>query len=293
MKKRTKTSSFGVSKREGHDSSQFYNSKLYEGLISEESNDDQDNSHLINESNFGKIIDYNDESKGFVLDASIHLIIHIIPKLTSDFVDAGPNSKLDNQLKELFLLWKNALVSGGRLIIITNNSIERDNRLEFYPFHSVLNKHAISSGFLMRGEIILTDGETSQQDTSKDTITPESMCSHELRYARALVYSKKVFNRNKKSADKSSERTNSISRDLFLEATKSVWFPSPVEGKELQSRINLFDDPVSLMPYIQRMIELYSFVEDSVIVCSVEIGSGFFDLLNHRGRIQFVRKAIY
>ncbi len=32
LRKKSKTSSFGVSKRESHDASQFYNSKLYQSL---------------------------------------------------------------------------------------------------------------------------------------------------------------------------------------------------------------------------------------------------------------------
>ena len=35
LRKRTESSSFGVSKREGHDSSKYYNSKLYENVPKE------------------------------------------------------------------------------------------------------------------------------------------------------------------------------------------------------------------------------------------------------------------
>ena len=45
--KKSKTSSFGVSKRESHDASQFYNSKLYQTLPKPRKTTYFDNSRLI------------------------------------------------------------------------------------------------------------------------------------------------------------------------------------------------------------------------------------------------------
>ena len=81
---RTKTRDFGVSKRESHDSSRFYASKLYEGLYSDNNKKIIDDSTKIETNFFQRVHNYSDSSFNVLPYHSIHLAILIIPQITPD-----------------------------------------------------------------------------------------------------------------------------------------------------------------------------------------------------------------
>ena len=72
-RKRTKTSSFGSSGREGHDSTPFYTSKLYEVLPTEEKGDFLENP--IPSNFLDRIFTTSSEKMTELPDSSIHLMV--------------------------------------------------------------------------------------------------------------------------------------------------------------------------------------------------------------------------
>ena len=70
---RTKTSDFGVSKREGHDASQFYSSRLYDGFIINEKKKVIDRSAELPKEIFNKLL-YGENLKTdtFVSDQEVN-----------------------------------------------------------------------------------------------------------------------------------------------------------------------------------------------------------------------------
>src|SRR3989344_3285399 len=70
----TKTSAFGSPGRINHDSSKFYNSRLYEGLPTEK-NDVQFIENIIDENNINKIFCKSSEQMKELPDNSVHLMI--------------------------------------------------------------------------------------------------------------------------------------------------------------------------------------------------------------------------
>ena len=74
-KKGSKTSSFGVSKRECHDSTKFYNSNLYKDIIKPRKVEYIDNSNLIPLNVLDSIILGDSRKMDLIPDCSVHLMI--------------------------------------------------------------------------------------------------------------------------------------------------------------------------------------------------------------------------
>ena len=87
-RKKSKTSSFGVSKRESHDASQFYNSKLYQTLPKPRKAEYVDNSILISEDIIDHILLGDSKRMNQLPDNSVHLMITSPPyNVAKDYDD--------------------------------------------------------------------------------------------------------------------------------------------------------------------------------------------------------------
>lgn len=255
-KKRTKTSSFGSPGREGHDSSAFYNSKLYNEIPKENRVEYEENPvppHFLN-----RIFCKSSERMDEIPDKSIHLVV------TSSPYNVGKQYDEDFTLKEylLFLrkIWKELyriLVPGGRICINLANL----GRKPYIPLHSYIIEDLINIGFLMRGEIIWDKSASAGTSTAwgswKSPSNPTLRDVHEY----ILVFSKGQFQRSHIK-----DRDSTITRDEFLEYTKSVWTFPTTSAKKIGHPAPF---PVEL-PY--RCIQLYSYSKE--IVLDPFMGSG-------------------
>jgi site-specific DNA-methyltransferase (adenine-specific) len=134
-------------------------------------------------------------------------------------------------------------------------------RKPYIPLNGLIAKELIDLGFLMRGEIIWDKAASSSTSTAwgswQSASNPTLRDTHEY----ILVFSKGSFRR-----DKMDGRTSTISREQFLEYTKSVW-EIPSESARKVGHPAPF--PVEL-PY--RLIQLYTFSNE--IVLDPFMGSG-------------------
>jgi site-specific DNA-methyltransferase (adenine-specific) len=252
----TKTSSFGSPGRINHDSTKFYSSRLYEDMPKEEKVDYVENQ--IEAGLLNKIFCKTSEKMDELPDNSIHLMV------TSPPYNVGKEYDQDLSLSEyrdfLRRVWKEVyrvLVPGGRACI----NIANLGRKPYLPLHVFLIKDMLDLGFLMRGEIIWNKGSSVSPSTAwgtwKSAKNPILRDIHEY----ILIFSKQTFTRKPPH-----HRKNTISREEFLEFTKSVWI-FPAESASKVGHPAPF--PVEL-PY--RLIQLYTF--ENEIVLDPFMGSG-------------------
>jgi len=252
----TKTSPFGSPGRINHDSTKFYSSRLYEDMPKEEKVDYVENQ--IEAGLLNKIFCKTSEKMDELPDNSIHLMV------TSPPYNVGKEYDQDLSLSEyrdfLGRIWKEVyrvLVPGGRACI----NIANLGRKPYLPLHIFLIKDMLDLGFLMRGEIIWNKGSSVSPSTAwgtwKSAKNPILRDIHEY----ILIFSKKSFTRKPLH-----NRKNTISKEEFLEFTKSVWnFPA-----ESASKVGHPAPFPSELPY--RLIQLYTF--ENEVILDPFMGSG-------------------
>ena len=259
MKKRkrgTKTSSFGSPGRINHDSTPFYTSKLYEGLPKEQKVKYVENP--IPREFLNKIFCKSSEKMEELPDNSVHLMV------TSPPYNVGKEYDKDFTLEEYLRFLKNVwrevyrvLVPGGRVCI----NIANLGRKPYIPLHAFIIRDMLDIGFLMRGEIIWNKASSASPSTAWGSwLSPANPTLRDI-HEYILVFSKGTFKR--KNVNK---RKSTITREEFLEFTKSVWTFPAVSAKEIGHPAPF---PVEL-PY--RCIQLYTY--EGEIVLDPFIGSG-------------------
>lgn len=253
----TETQSFGVSKREGHDSSKFYARKLYG-----QSGDGPTNGHYLENKiaseNLDKVLCKSSEKMDELPDSSVHLMVTSPPyNVGKDYDQDLTMDEYRNLLKTVFKETFRVLVNGGRVCINVANL----GRKPYIPLHSYIIQDMEEIGFLMRGEIIWNKSASSGTSTAwgswQSASNPTLRDTHEY----ILVYSKGSFSRNTK------DKEDSITKEEFLTFTKSVW-DFPAESARRVGHPAPF--PVEL-PY--RCIQLYTFKGNVILDPFCGVGS--------------------
>ncbi|HPZ08832.1 MAG TPA: site-specific DNA-methyltransferase [Candidatus Eremiobacteraeota bacterium] len=250
----TKTSSFGAPGRINHDSTSFYNSRLYEGLPQEAKVPYIENP--ISSDFLNKIFCKTSENMEELPDNSVHLMITSPPYNVGKDYDGNLTLKeYRDFLKRVWSETKRVLVPGGRVCI----NIANLGRKPYIPLHLFIVEDMLKLKFLMRGEIIWNKSAGGSPSTAwgswKSPKNPTLRDVHEY----ILVFSKGTFSRK-------SDRKSTISRDEFLEFTKSTWTFGAESARKIGHPAPF---PVEL-PY--RLIQLYTFEDE--IVLDPFMGSG-------------------
>ena len=252
--KNTSTSTFGSPGREGHDSSAFYSTRLYAGQPQVESEAYVENPL----SGVDVILSHSSEAMEELPDCSVHLMVTSPPYNVGKEYDE--DLSLEEYLAFLRRVWQEVyrvLVPGGRACI----NIANLGRKPYIPLNGLIAREMTELGFLMRGEIIWDKASSASTSTAwgswQSASNPTLRDTHEY----ILVFSKGSFRR-----DKIDGRKSTISREEFLEFTKSVW-EIPSESARKVKHPAPF--PVEL-PY--RLIQLYTFSNE--IVLDPFMGSG-------------------
>ncbi len=251
----TSTSSFGTSGRINHDSSKFYNSKLYSELEQKKEINIIDND--FPSAYLNKIILGSAENMKEIPDNSVHLMITSPPYNVSKEYDE------DLSLEEYLTLLKNSfketyrvLVNGGRACINVANL----GRKPYIPLSDYISKMMIEIGFNMRGEIIWNKAASASPSTAwgswQSAANPILRDIHEY----ILVFSKGDYKRIKGTKE------NTISKEQFMEWTKSIWTMNAESARRIGHPAPFPEE----LPY--RLIQLYSFKDD--IILDPFMGSG-------------------
>lgn len=244
---RTTTSKFGTSGRVSHDASGFYNSRLYGESVQPASSPDENE---VPPEALDRIICASSERMELIPDHSIHLMVTSPPyNVSKEYDEDFTLGEYRDLLRNVFRETYRVLVHGGRACV----NIANVGRKPYIPLHSYLMQDLLELGFVMRGEIIWNKSSSAGPSTAwgswKSASNPTLRDVHEY----ILIFSKGSFSRNG-HADH-----NTISRDEFLEYTKSVW-DFPAESARRVGHPAPF--PLELP---RRLIQLYSFKGDVVL----------------------------
>jgi DNA modification methylase len=270
MPRKTKTSSFGSPGRVGHDASAFYAARLYADQPQAGQGDYSENA--IPPEKLDHIFNASSEHMSDLPDNSVHLMVTSPPYNVGK--DYDEDLSLDEYLAFLKRVWAEcfrALVPGGRACINVANL----GRKPYIPLHAFIVRDLLDLHFLMRGEIIWDKGASASASTAwgswRSASNPTLRDTHEY----ILVFCKGNFRRERLAG-----RRDTISKDEFLELTKSVW-SFPAESASKVGHPAPF--PVEL-PY--RLIQLYTY--EGEVVLDPVMGSGQSALAARKARRHYV-----
>jgi site-specific DNA-methyltransferase (adenine-specific) len=247
MAKRTRTSAFGVSKREAHDSSDFYSRNLYQEDTAAATAQFDSHATVI-EDWIDKIHLHSSDSMP-IPDNSVGLAF------TSPPYNVGKEYDDDMTLDEYLDLIKRVgqevyrvLKPGGRFVI----NIANLGRKPYIPLHSFFYQIHTAIGFLPMGEIIWQKGKGASGSCAwgswRSAKAPRLRDLHEY----LLVFAKQTFARPDKGK-------SDLTPEEFTESTLSIWEIAPVSAKKIGHPAPF---PVELA---SRVIKLYSYVDDVVL----------------------------
>jgi modification methylase len=256
--KKTETSSFGVGKRESHDSSAFYNRGLYNGFftkVTPKKDMERINVPLPGEW-ANNIYCGSSTNMNQIPDNSVSLAFTSPPyNVGKDYdEDIGLNEYLD-LIREVGQDVYRTLRPGGRYVI----NIANLGRKPYIPMHMFFYNIHVDVGFLPMGEIIWKKAKGANGSCAwgswKSAKSPRLRDIHEY----LLVFAKQDYSRPDKGK-------SDISSEEFMEATLSVWEIPPESAKKVGHPAPF---PVALA---ERVIKLYSYVGE--VVLDPFVGSG-------------------
>ncbi len=244
----TKTSSFGTPGRVNHDSSEFYNSKLYcDKKVSE---------HVklienpITPDNLDKIYCKSSAVMDEIPDYSVHLMVTSPPYNVKKEYDKDLSlDEYRTLLRTVFKETYKKLVTGGRACINVANL----GRKPYIPLHSYIIEDMLEIGFLMRGEIIWNKASSASPSTAWGSWLSASNPVLRDIHEYILIFSKESFSR------KRGHKEDTINKEGFLEWTKSVWTFPAVSAKSIGHPAPFPEE----LPH--RLIQLYTYKGDVVL----------------------------
>lgn len=251
LKSRTSTSSFGVGRRESHDSSDFYARNLFAGYPGEEMPKvecENVQSPACAEW-MNRLYLQSAENMVAIPDNSVGLAF------TSPPYNVGKEYDENISLAEYLELIENVgqevyrvLRPGGRYAI----NIANLGRKPYVPLHAFLYPVHTRLGFLPMGEIIWQKGKGANGSCAwgswMSAKAPRLRDLHEY----ILVFAKQSYNRPDKGE-------SDIEREEFMAATLSIWEIAPASAKRIGHPAPF---PVELA---ERVIKLYSYKEDVIL----------------------------
>jgi len=252
----TTTSAFGSPGRVSHDATPFYASRLYQDLPQEKTVHYVENP--ITPENLDRVLCASAEDMQQLPEASVHLMVTSPPYNVGKEYDE--DLSLEEYLHFLKKVWAEVLrvlVPGGRACINVANL----GRKPYIPLHAFIVQDMLELGYLMRGEIIWDKAASASASTAwgswRSASNPTLRDVHEY----ILVFCKGTFKRRKPA-----KRQPTISKDEFLESSKSVW-SFPAESAKKIGHPAPF--PLELP---RRLIQFYTF--EGEVVLDPFMGSG-------------------
>ena len=253
MGRRTRTSAFGAPGRVSHDSTPFYSRRLYsDNPLPIPSPQDLVENPVPGEY-LDKVIlgDARDVLRKLP-DNCVHLMVTSPPynvgkEYDEDLTLGEYLDFIEDVMREVYRV----LVWGGRACF----NIANLGRRPYIPLHAYLIQVFEEIGFLLRGEIIwdkgdAVSGSSTAWGTWMSAVNPTLRDQHEY----IIVLSKGSFRRARGEG-----REDTITREEFLEYTRSVWRFPPESARRVGHPAPFPEE----LP--RRCIQLYTFRGDVVL----------------------------
>lgn len=252
----TKTSVFGSPGRFGHDSTEFYASRLYEGLKETRQINYEEN--LLPSLAENKIFQKSSELMSELPEKSVHLMVTSPPYNVGKVYDQNLTlteyrTLIKNVMKEVYRV----LVPGGRVCF----NVANIGRKPYIPLDAYITEDILSVGFLMRGQIIWNKASSASGSTAWGTWrSPGNPTLRDI-HEYILIFSKDTYSRSRLDG-----RSSTITKEEFLTFTKSVWIFSAESARKVGHPAPF---PVELP---RRCIELYTYSNE--VILDPFMGSG-------------------
>jgi site-specific DNA-methyltransferase (adenine-specific) len=205
-----------------------------------------------------KIIAASSEQMDDLPNCSVHLMVTSPPyNVGKDYDTDLTLDEYRDFLRRVLAEVHRVLVPGGRVCF----NIANLGRRPYLPLHRYIIEDILALGFLMRGEIIWDKGASAASSTAWGSWMSASNPTLRDGHEYILVFCKDTFRRPKIQG-----RQSTISRENFLEWTRSLW-QFPAESARRIGHPAPF--PVELP---RRCIELYTYANE--VVLDPFMGSG-------------------
>jgi len=248
-----------VSKREGHDSSAYYKSKMYDDLVSHrEVGGPQELPEEL------KDVIINGDSRNLPLpDNCVHLVVTSPPYNASKAYDDDLTlTDYLNLLHDVFKECYRVLTPGGRMVVNVANL----GRKPYIPLSSHVNLIMHEIGFMHRGEVIWDKSASAGSSCAWGSFQSASNpCLRDI-HEYMLMFSKGDYKLPRTKSERSEGRIDTISKDDFIKQTKSIWSFSTESARRVNHPAPF---PVELP---NRCIEMFTFLGD--VVLDPFLGSG-------------------
>jgi DNA modification methylase len=265
VRRATSTASFGSSRRESHDASDFYRRFVAPELT--------DDSTVVGAKKVDHIYRNDARDMGKIESNSVALVVTSPPYFAGKEYEQSlgqngvPGSYFEylGLLRDVFEECKRVLEPGGRIAVNVANLGRRPYRSLAGDVTEILQ----DLGLLLRGEVVWWKGRAAGGSCAWGTFQRPSNPVLRDVTERIVIASKGRFDRALKPEQRHGlglPSTSTISRDEFLEATTDLWEIPPESATRVGHPAPF---PVELP---KRLIELYTYERD--IVLDPFMGSG-------------------
>ena len=203
-------------------------------------------------------------------DRCVHLMV------TSPPYNVGKDYDADLSMEGYLHLIENVLgrdcIECWWMVAVPGVNVANIGRKPYIPLHAYIIQIAAKIGFFMRGEIIWDKGMSGSSTAWGSWMSPSNPTLRDT-HEYILVFQKPPFGRKRQEG-----RDPTITRDDFLEHTKSTWSFPPTSAKRAKHPAPF---PVELP---KRLIDLYTFSDE--VVLDPFMGTGASALAAHeQGRV--------
>ncbi|MXV86359.1 MAG: site-specific DNA-methyltransferase [Acidimicrobiales bacterium] len=268
--RRTATSRFGASRREGHDASAFYERFTPPALsddnrVARGPDFDAELADRIGDGCF-----CGDARQMTALpDASVALVVtsppYFVGKSYEDAIAAGTDDRIPTSyfdylamLRDVFAECVRVLEPGGRIAVNVANL----GRKPYRSLSGDVAKIFEELGLLLRGEIVWQKSKGSSGSCAWGSFRSPSNPTLRDTTERIVIASKGRFDRARSAAQRRDEglpHRSSLSTDEFMEATIDVWDMGPESAQRVRHPAPF---PLELP---RRLIDLYTYEDDLVL----------------------------
>ena len=247
MAKRTSTRAFGTSNRIGHDTSDFYDRKVFSG--NSESDKEKQSEQCLPKDRLNQIYCHTSKSMTELPDRSVHLVVTSPPfNVGKEYDDDLSINEYEELPSNVFSECQRVLIDGGRVCV----NVANVGRKPYIPLNAMVSMLMMRLGYLMRGEIIWNKGASAGVSCAWGSwLSPSNPVLRDV-HEYILVLSKASYRR-------SARQKATIDKEGFLDWTKSIW-NFPAESARKVGHPAPF--PIELP---RRLIELYTYRDDIVL----------------------------